>query len=116
MRIVRVAHFSFISHVEVTLLLLQSNSEEIERISFIQNYKRKVVKSKAMIQPFATKKIMADDSNKEETVGARVHSICVHRSEQHAGQECTAEQDTGVQWRSLCSTMPITGVTAINGW
>jgi hypothetical protein len=31
-----------------------------------------------------------------------------------AAQECTAEQDTGVRWRSLC-TMPITGVTAING-
>jgi hypothetical protein len=31
-----------------------------------------------------------------------------------AAQECTAEQDTGLQWRSLC-TMPITGVTAING-
>jgi hypothetical protein len=30
-----------------------------------------------------------------------------------AAQECTAEQDTGVQWRSLC-TMPITGVMAIN--
>jgi hypothetical protein len=33
---------------------------------------------------------------------------------QAAQQECTAEQDTGVQWRSL-STMPIKGVTAING-
>jgi hypothetical protein len=48
-------------------LLLQSNSEEIERISFVEHYKRKVVKSKAAIQPFATKKIMADDSNEEET-------------------------------------------------
>jgi hypothetical protein len=47
--------------------LLQSNSEEIERISFVQHYKRKVVKSKATIQPFATKIIMADDSNEEET-------------------------------------------------
>jgi hypothetical protein len=52
--------------VEVTLLL-QSISEEIERISFIQHYKRKVVKSKATRQPFATNKIMADDSNEEET-------------------------------------------------
>jgi hypothetical protein len=32
-----------------------------------------------------------------------------------AAQECTAaEQDTGVQWRSLC-TMPITGVMVIKG-
>jgi hypothetical protein len=52
--------------IEVTLLL-QSNSEEIERISFVQHYKRKVVKSKATRQPFATKKSMADDSNEEET-------------------------------------------------
>jgi hypothetical protein len=45
MRIVRVANFSFITHVrdscvlsiEVTLLL-QSNSEEIERINFVQHY------------------------------------------------------------------------------
>jgi hypothetical protein len=49
------------------MLLLQSNSEEIERISFVQHYKRKVVKSKATIQPCATKIIMADDSNEEET-------------------------------------------------
>jgi hypothetical protein len=47
--------------------LLQSNSEEIKRISFVQHYKRKVVKSKVTRQPFATKKIMADDSNEEET-------------------------------------------------
>jgi hypothetical protein len=51
--------------------LLQSNGEEIERISFVQHsvqhYKRKVVKSKATIQPFATMKIMTDDSNEEET-------------------------------------------------
>jgi hypothetical protein len=40
--------------IEVTLLLLQSNSEEIERISFVQHYKRKAVESKATIQPFAT--------------------------------------------------------------
>jgi hypothetical protein len=39
--------------IEVTLLL-QSNSEEIEPISFVQHYKRKAVESKAMIQPFAT--------------------------------------------------------------
>jgi hypothetical protein len=52
--------------IEVTLLL-QSKSEEIERISFVQQYERKVVKSKAAIQPFATKQIMADDSNEEET-------------------------------------------------
>jgi hypothetical protein len=39
--------------IEVTLLL-QSNSEEIERISFVQHCKRKAVESKAMIQPFAT--------------------------------------------------------------
>jgi hypothetical protein len=50
------------------MLLLQSNSEEIEQIIFVQHYKRKVVnKSKATIHPFATKKIMADDSNEEET-------------------------------------------------
>jgi hypothetical protein len=52
--------------IEVTLLL-QSNSEEIKRTSFVQHYKRKVVKSKATIQPFATNTIMADDSNEEET-------------------------------------------------
>jgi hypothetical protein len=52
--------------IKVTLLL-QSKSEEIERISFVQHYKRKVVKSEATIQPFATKIIMADDSNEEET-------------------------------------------------
>jgi hypothetical protein len=52
--------------IEVTLLL-QSNSEEIKRISFVQHYKRKVVESKATIQPFVKKIIMADDSNKEET-------------------------------------------------
>jgi hypothetical protein len=52
--------------IKVTLLL-QSNSEEIERISFVQHYKRKAVKSKATIQPFATKIILADDSNEEET-------------------------------------------------
>jgi hypothetical protein len=39
--------------IEVTLLL-QSNSEEIEGISFVQHYKRKAVESKAAIQPFAT--------------------------------------------------------------
>jgi hypothetical protein len=47
--------------------LLQSKSEEIIRISLVQHYKRKVEKSKAAIQPFATKKVMADDSNEEET-------------------------------------------------
>jgi hypothetical protein len=52
--------------IEVTLLL-QSKSEEIEQISLVQHYKRNVVKSKATIQQFATKKIMADDSNEEET-------------------------------------------------
>jgi hypothetical protein len=36
-------------------------------MSFVQHYKRKVVKSKVIIQPLATKKIMADDSNMEET-------------------------------------------------
>jgi hypothetical protein len=36
-------------------LLLQSNSEEIEGISFVQHYERKAVESKATIQPFATK-------------------------------------------------------------
>jgi hypothetical protein len=41
--------------IEVTLLL-QSNSEEIERISFVQHYKRRAVESKATIQPFATDK------------------------------------------------------------
>jgi hypothetical protein len=39
--------------IEVTLLL-QSNSEEIGRISFVQHYKRKAVESKATIQPFVT--------------------------------------------------------------
>jgi hypothetical protein len=39
--------------IEVTLLL-QSNSEEIEPISFVQHYKRKAVESKATIQPFVT--------------------------------------------------------------
>jgi hypothetical protein len=34
--------------------LLQSNSEEIKRISFVQHYKRKAMESKATIQPFAT--------------------------------------------------------------
>jgi predicted DNA-binding WGR domain protein len=34
--------------------LLQSNSEEIEQISFVQHYKRKAVESKATIQQFAT--------------------------------------------------------------
>jgi hypothetical protein len=52
--------------IKVTLLL-QSNSEEIGRISFVQHYKRKAVKSKATIQPFATKIIMADNTNEEET-------------------------------------------------
>jgi hypothetical protein len=41
--------------------LLQSNSEEIKQISFIQHHKRKGV-----IQPFATKNNMADNSNEEE--------------------------------------------------
>jgi hypothetical protein len=36
------------------MLLLQSNSEEIKQISFVQHYKRKAVESKAAIQPFAT--------------------------------------------------------------
>ena len=39
--------------IEVALLL-QSNSEETKQISFVQHYKRKAVKSKAVIQPFAT--------------------------------------------------------------
>jgi pantothenate kinase len=39
--------------IKVTLLL-QSNSKEIERISFVQHYKRKAVESKATIQPFVT--------------------------------------------------------------
>jgi hypothetical protein len=47
--------------------LLQSNSEKIQRISFVQHYKIKGVKSKATIQPSVTKKIMAVDSNKKET-------------------------------------------------
>jgi hypothetical protein len=38
------------------MLLLQSNSEEIEQLSFVQHYKRKVLKSKATIQPFATRR------------------------------------------------------------
>ena len=42
--------------IKVTLLL-QSNCEEIEQNSFVQHYKRKGVKSKATIQPFANKKI-----------------------------------------------------------
>jgi hypothetical protein len=56
--------------IEVTLLL-QSNSEETERITFVQHYKRKAVESKETIQPFATKKIMADDSKEEETGSQR---------------------------------------------
>jgi hypothetical protein len=36
------------------MLLLQINSEKIQQISFVQHYKRKALKSKAMIQPFAT--------------------------------------------------------------
>jgi hypothetical protein len=42
--------------IEVTLLL-QSNSEEIERISFVQHYERKAVESKATIQPLTTEAI-----------------------------------------------------------
>ena len=34
--------------------MLQSNSEKIEQISFVQHYKRKAEESKATIQPFAT--------------------------------------------------------------
>jgi hypothetical protein len=34
-------------------LLLQSNSEEIDRISFVPHYKRKAVESNSTIQPFA---------------------------------------------------------------
>jgi hypothetical protein len=44
---------SCVLSIEVTLLL-QSNSEEIERISFVQHDKRKAMESKASIQPFAT--------------------------------------------------------------
>jgi hypothetical protein len=44
---------SYVLSIEVTLLL-QSNSEEIEQISFVQHYKRKAVESKATIQPFVT--------------------------------------------------------------
>jgi hypothetical protein len=40
-----------------------------EQFSF--NIIKKVVKCKATIQPFATKKIMADDSNEEETGSQR---------------------------------------------
>jgi hypothetical protein len=47
-------------------LLLQSNSE-LDRIGCVQHYEGKVVESKATIQPFTRKKIMADDNNKEET-------------------------------------------------
>jgi hypothetical protein len=39
--------------IKVTLLL-QSNSEEIKRISFVQHYNRKAVESKATKQPFVT--------------------------------------------------------------
>jgi hypothetical protein len=53
--------------IKVTLLLQSNSEEEIERISSVQHYKRKVVKSKATRQPLAIKKIMADDSDKEET-------------------------------------------------
>jgi hypothetical protein len=52
--------------IDVTLLL-QSNSEATEQISFVQHYKRKGVKSKAMIQPFATEETVADKSKEEET-------------------------------------------------
>ena len=41
--------------IEVALLL-QSNSEEIKPISFVQHYERKGVESKATIQPFATER------------------------------------------------------------
>jgi hypothetical protein len=63
--------------IEVTLLL-QSNSEEIKWLSFVQHYKRKVLKSKATIQPFATKKIMADDSNEEETGSQRTRQSTIN--------------------------------------
>jgi hypothetical protein len=43
----------------------------MERISFVQHSKRKGVESKAAIQPFATKKTMADDSNAEEETGRK---------------------------------------------
>jgi hypothetical protein len=39
--------------IEVTLLV-QSNSEEIKRISFVQHFKRKAAEKKATIQPFVT--------------------------------------------------------------
>jgi hypothetical protein len=62
MRIVRVAHFSFITpHVERQLFIVnrgyaivtKSNSEEIKGICFVQHYKRKALESKATILPFA---------------------------------------------------------------
>jgi hypothetical protein len=74
MRIVRAAHFSFITQVERQLCIVnrcyaivtkQQSGDRTNKA--VQHYKRKVVKSKARRQPFATKKIMADYSNEEET-------------------------------------------------
>jgi hypothetical protein len=43
--------------------LLQSNIEEIKRISFVQHYKRKAVETKTTIQPFATE----EDAGSKQT-------------------------------------------------
>ena len=47
--------------------MLQSNSEEIERISFVQHYKRKAVESKATIQPFATEEEAGSQQTRQST-------------------------------------------------
>jgi hypothetical protein len=84
--------------IEATLLL-QSNSEEIERIRFVQHYKRNVVKSKATIQPFATKIIMADDSNEEETgsQGTRQSTRNNEGSNKATIQPFATEEEAGSQ-------------------
>jgi hypothetical protein len=66
--------------IEVTLLL-KSNSEEIERISFVQHYKRKVVKNKEeATSPFVMKKYETElkqyYSRKRKIRGAQSKDIC----------------------------------------
>jgi hypothetical protein len=74
----RVAHFSFITHVERQLCTVNQGyamvtkhkatvNEEIKRISFVQRYKRKAVESKATIQPFATDKEAGSQRARQST-------------------------------------------------
>jgi hypothetical protein len=59
--------------------LLQSNSEEIKRISFIQHYKRKAVESKATIQPFATERgevAIHDEEVQKDTMSTKERYLC----------------------------------------